>query len=142
VAFFSKINSKDLQQKNVVFQGIVLKHLFKYGRVHVCVNKETKQVHGAAIWHPPSLQKLNLLDVIRSGLLKMPLVMGLRNGLRFFATIEMAVSVRERYMKKRPHWFLINIAVSKSHRRQGIAKALMQPILGTSIDIPERLIDV
>ena len=101
------------------FMGATVRHCARYGRVRVAGD-----LAGAACWLAPGQTDLTVLRMVRSGMLAMPLQIGLdpfRRMLALTAPIEKA----HHRLVPGPHWYLQVLGTDPAHRGQGVGGALI-----------------
>src|SRR5262249_30395363 len=102
----------------------ILWDCFRHGEVYVPVSG-----WGAAAWLPPEKAFSTLSRQVRSGMLKLPLRFGLK-GFNRLVDYDAIAQKLHHELAAMPHWYLAAIGVEPEHQGQGVASALMQPILG------------
>jgi GNAT superfamily N-acetyltransferase len=95
----------------------------RYGEVYTTPNYE-----GAAIWLPPGQTRMTLWRILRVGMFTAPLWAPWPALRRLAVSGDYAASLHARCLTG-PHWYLSQIGVEPTARRQGIASRLIQPML-------------
>ncbi|MFQ4137736.1 GNAT family N-acetyltransferase [Nodosilinea sp. PGN35] len=85
---------------------------------------EAQAPKGVVIWMPPG-QSVGLIDMLRAGLYELPFRLPWQYLPRWQAAL--ALDHYHRQAMPQPHWYLMLLAVSPSHQRQGVGHQLMQP---------------
>lgn len=93
-----------------------------YGEAYMTPNAE-----GAAIWDVPG-HRLNPIGLLRTGIYKIPFILGLNGFKRMLSSIQ-AKDILRRRNAPAQHWYLAFLAVDPQFQQQGIGSALLQPIL-------------
>jgi ribosomal protein S18 acetylase RimI-like enzyme len=101
----------------------MLRYCFLYGTIHTLPSLE-----GAAFWLPPGQTELTIGRILRSGLIGMPLRMGLATYMRFSAYIDCSSELR-RQNSPDTYWYLWVLGVDLPHQGQGVGGKLIQPVL-------------
>ena len=103
--------------------GLNVRYGCRYGAVYV-----TPGYEGAAVWLPPGQTTMTLRRMLRAGMFAAPPRVRWPILRRLAATGNYATTLHERCAPG-PHWYLAQIGVEPSQRRQGIAARLLQPML-------------
>ena len=82
-----------------------------------------------ALWLPPNGYKISPWRMVRSGMLKAPLVFGLSAFGRFLNVMNHLEHLHDRDMGATPHWYLFVLGVDPSRQGQGVGGALIVPKL-------------
>ncbi len=96
---------------------------------HGLTNSDGETLKGVAIWMPPG-QSVGLVDMLRSGLYELPFRLPWQYLTRWQAAL--ALDHYHHQAMPMPHWYLMLLAVSPHHQRQGVGHQLMQPGLRES----------
>lgn len=78
---------------------------------------------------PPSHNRLNIWDYIRSGFFLCPWVMGLKSYNDMMNCEDFVANTQERLMGSRKRWYVWFVAVNPENSRHGIGKRLMKSML-------------
>jgi len=100
------------------------KYCCKCGQAYTTAGK----VEGAAFWIPPGRYPQNLVRMMLSGLMLVPL----RFGPAGFARLMSGIACYERLHKRDVpprHWYLSTLGVDPPRQGQGIGGALLRPVL-------------
>jgi len=100
------------------FMGVALTYALRHGEVWG--NEDASAV---AAWLPPD-KHLSTMDLLRAGMARLPLVVGLRGAARTMG----AMSATEPFHKqvKGPHWYLMMLATDPSRQGQGLGSQLTE----------------
>ena len=101
---------------------------FRWGEVYVPAGG-----FAAAAWLPPPYAYPTFLRQVRSGMIKLPLRFGLGGFTKLLAYDGIAHKLHHRHAPM-PHWYLLAIGVEPEHQGQGVAGAIMRPILERADD--------
>lgn len=83
---------------------------------------------GSALWLLPNQTDITPTRMLRSGMAALPMTIGLSAFRRFMHVVSYGDRVHSQIVRE-PHWYLLNLAVDPSRQRQGIASALIAPVL-------------
>lgn len=100
-----------------------LRYGVAYGVVHT-----TSSLAGTALWLTPEHPDLTLRGMLRSGMLLLPLTLGVAAFRRFVAFVSYGEAIHKRSIHE-PHWYLLNLGVDPDYQGRGIGSALLQPVL-------------
>jgi ribosomal protein S18 acetylase RimI-like enzyme len=93
-----------------------------YGLTHgeVWGNDDTSAV---AVWFPPGKTSLSIVGMLRAGLIRLPLKVGVRHSVRVLS----AISATEPFHKQveGPHWYLLALGTRPERQGQGLGSALV-----------------
>ena len=106
------------------FMEVWAQYCRKYGQVYTT----SGSVEGAALWIPPGKYPQNLVEMMVSGLMLVPL----RFGWSGFARVMASLSHHERLHKRDVpprHWYLSTLGVDPPSQGKGIGSALIRPVL-------------
>lgn len=113
-----------LQTFTVLFKAII-KYSLKYGEAHT-----TAPLEGAACWLSPGNTTVTLWRVLRAGMGFQRAVMKFpAKARRRFLKMMTHIDNTHKRVMTRDHWYLWALGVHPEHRRHGIGKALLQPVL-------------
>ncbi|MBC7810336.1 MAG: GNAT family N-acetyltransferase [Burkholderiales bacterium] len=110
------------QRFTKAFISLPLKYCFGYGAVHT-----TPAIEGAACWLRPG-EELSTVRMLRVGMIPMMIKLGWSGFQRMNKFIPVTEELHKEIMPK-PHWYLWALGVEPALHRQGIASALMHPVL-------------
>ena len=81
-----------------------------------------------AVWFPPGQTTLSTLGMLRAGMIRLPLQVGLRGSVRVLT----AIGATEPFHKQveGPHWYLLALGTRPERQGQGLGSALME--IGTA----------
>ncbi len=122
-AYWSPDESKRMARLTRFFHAM-FKHAHGRGQTYTTPGDPD----GVAVWFAPGGNHIPLWPMLMSGLLYAPFTFGwtgLRNYLAMSAVDE---RVQAQYMNS-PHWYLSQLCTDPSKQRQGIASALIRPVL-------------
>ncbi|MEX2599045.1 MAG: GNAT family N-acetyltransferase [Dehalococcoidia bacterium] len=94
----------------------------KEGKVEAVVQDS---VEGAALWLGPGKEKITLRTLARAGMLRAPLVFGVRPLARTLKVMGPTEKLHFETVPD-PHWYLLAIGVDPAHQGRGIAAALIK----------------
>jgi len=103
--------------------GGILADAFRRGEVYALEN-----CAGIACWLPPGCDVPNFWQQVRAGMLTIPLHFGPRGFARLVDYDNVARRLHHEHAPM-PHWYLAAIGVVPERQGQGIASALMRPML-------------
>ncbi len=106
-----------------VLNRVPLQYGIRYGRV-TAVNGGDAM----AIWIPPG-RPITISGMIRSGMLAVPLRLGIRPFARFVRANDIMGGLQARSVPE-PHWSLLIVAVDPDAQRRGLGSALVMEGLG------------
>jgi ribosomal protein S18 acetylase RimI-like enzyme len=109
--------------KTSFFMEILLWYGISYGRV-TTVNDS---INGAAIWLPPSSPMIRTRGMIRMGMLKAPLILGLDGFIKLIKTTHAWEELQKKEQKQ--HWYLMAVGVDPDHQGKGLGSRVLQPVL-------------
>lgn len=95
----------------------------RYGEVYA-----THDGAGVACWLPPGREHLTVLRQLRAGMLSVPFRFGPAGFRRLLAYDTLGRALHHE-LAPMPHWYLSAIGVEPERQGQGVATALIQPIL-------------
>jgi ribosomal protein S18 acetylase RimI-like enzyme len=95
----------------------------RYGEVYATGDRA-----GIACWLPPGREHLTLFRQLRAGMLSVPLRFGAAGFRRLLAYDTLGRALHHE-LAPMPHWYLSAIGVAPERQGQGVAAALLQPIL-------------
>lgn len=95
----------------------------RYGAVYA-----TRDRAGVACWLPPGRAHLTVFRQLRAGMLSVPLRFGPAGFRRLLAYDTLGRALHHE-LAPMPHWYLAAIGVAPERQGQGVAAALLQPIL-------------
>ena len=95
----------------------------RYGEVYA-----TRDRAGVACWLPPGREHLTVVRQLRAGMLSVPLRFG-PGGFRRLLAYDTLGRALHHELAPMPHWYLSAIGVEPERQGQGVAAALLQPIL-------------
>jgi ribosomal protein S18 acetylase RimI-like enzyme len=101
----------------------MLRYCFLYGIMHTLPSLE-----GTAWWLPPGQTEPTIGRILRSGLIGLPLRMGLATYVRFHAYMECSSELRRRNAPD-TYWYLWVLGVDPSFQGQGVGGRLIRPVL-------------
>jgi ribosomal protein S18 acetylase RimI-like enzyme len=87
----------------------------------------TSDFAGNALWLTPEQPDITPLGMARSGMLLLPLTIGVMAFRRFLTFTAYAETCHKQTMNE-PHWYLLNLGVDPTNHGRGIGSALMQPV--------------
>ena len=99
----------------------------RYGCLYGAVYR-TAGYEGAAIWLPPGRTRMTLPRILRAGMFTAPLWTPWRVLRRLAITGGHGAALQARCLSE-PHWYLSQLGVEPAKQRQGIASALLRPML-------------
>ena len=123
--FFTYVLPQTVQRDRSV--GWLFERLLKYGLTYGKVFT-TPALEGVAMWLGPYRIDLELAGIIQSGLFRLPFKMGWEAFRRSMALTQTANHIHHKLIID-PHWYLYELGVDPSHRREGVGSTLLQPIL-------------
>jgi ribosomal protein S18 acetylase RimI-like enzyme len=94
----------------------------RQGRIDAALTPDDQVIRGAALWVPPEGRSLDLPEMARVGLLRVPFRLGLRSFLR---TLEITGAWDRVHAQQPPHWYLMMIGVEPAYQGRGAGSALM-----------------
>jgi ribosomal protein S18 acetylase RimI-like enzyme len=106
------------------FMSVAARYGHMYGEVYTTADK----VEGGAIWLPPENFAMSPVRMVRSGMILMPLKLGLAAFGRFMNFSNHWEHLHKRDIP-RPHWYLWFVGVDPPRQGQGTGSALMQPVV-------------
>jgi ribosomal protein S18 acetylase RimI-like enzyme len=101
--------------------------LARYGRTYGTLETSGDPVNGLVVWLKPDSPIMRMTGMIHTGILRMPLVFGLRGTAKIMRITDMWKELQKKEPKR--HWYLLAIAVDPQYQRRGIGSALLQPVL-------------
>ncbi|MGL5940884.1 MAG: GNAT family N-acetyltransferase [Waterburya sp.] len=93
--------------------------------------REIKQM---AFWHSPNSGSINLMSMVKEGLLTMPFLFGWRTFKRVIEVTEEFDAIKDRVTAKNPVWHLNNMVVAKELRGSGIGSKVLKNQLESVVD--------
>ncbi|MBC8163790.1 MAG: GNAT family N-acetyltransferase [Roseiflexaceae bacterium] len=99
----------------------------RYGSLFGTVSTTTDNA-GSAIWLVPNQTTVTPVRMLRSGMAALPVTIGVAAFRRFLQVVDYGDRVHSEIVRE-PHWYLLNLAVDPPRQRQGIASALIAPVL-------------
>jgi ribosomal protein S18 acetylase RimI-like enzyme len=101
----------------------MLRYCALHGTMHTLPSLE-----GAACWLPPGRAELTIGGILRSGLIGLPLRMGLGAYVRFNDYVSRTNDFRRSHTPD-TYWYLWVLGVDPAHQGRGIGGRLMRPVL-------------
>ncbi|MBW6466722.1 MAG: GNAT family N-acetyltransferase [Brevefilum sp.] len=83
---------------------------------------------GVVVWLPPKSCWVSTKQLIKAGMLEMPIRMGFITCKRILANDQFIEEIRKKNAPKE-HWYLWAIGVDPAYKYQGIGSALIKPVL-------------
>lgn len=100
----------------------------KYCRKHGAAYTTAHRVEGAALWIAPGQYPQSRVGMLLSGLMLVPLKVGLVGFSRLISSLSSYERLHKRYVPPR-HWYLSVLGVDPPCQGQGIGSALIRPVL-------------
>ncbi len=97
---------------------VPLEYGLRYGRV-----TQTHDGRAVAIWIPPG-RTITVGGMVRSGMLALPLRIGMRAFVRFAGANERMARIHKKYVPE-PHWYLLIVGVDPELQGRGVGSALV-----------------
>lgn len=97
----------------------------------IVLAKNHGKVVGFSLWLPPGARWPSLLQELRAGFYRAPLVAGLAGTRRMLSFAAQETAITRQYAIEAQRWILDVIAVSASAQRQGLGGKLLAPMLDT-----------
>ena len=123
--FITYVLPQTVQRDRII--GWLFERLLMYGQTYGKVFT-TPALEGVAMWLGPDRTDLEWMGIIQSGLFWLPFQMGWEAFRRSMALTQTANRMHHKLITG-PHWYLYELGVDPSHRREGVGSALLQPIL-------------
>ena len=93
-----------------------------------------RQIKQMAFWHPPNSNSINLMSMVREGLLTMPFRFGWRIFQRVIDVTEEFDAIKDRITNRQPVWYLNNMVVAKELRGTGVGTRVLKRQLESVVD--------
>lgn len=108
----------------------LLRDGIRYGEVYA----PTSIIEGTAKWLPPRKEHMNIWRSLRSGALKMGMMVSKQRdervlSIRKISEITDHILKLHKQLVPRPHWYLSNIGVDTEYQGKGIGSKLIKPML-------------
>jgi len=101
----------------------------QYGRVWGYYTSSSSELQGVAVWQPPFFHGISFWNMMKVGMLNMPLKMGLKATFRFMGVVDAIERKHQETISNTPHWSLYHVGVLPEQQGQGIGTCLLQPIM-------------
>jgi ribosomal protein S18 acetylase RimI-like enzyme len=112
-------NAGDRSRALRLMNGVPLEYGLRYGRV-----TQARGGRAVAIWIPPR-RTITVGGMVRSGMLRLPLRIGLRAFVRFAGANAAMAHIHKTYVPD-PHWYLLIVGVDPELQGQGLGSALVE----------------
>lgn len=117
-------DSKFNEAKMISLFRFIVKAALKYKHVYAI----SPEMEGLVIWLPENVTHLSTFDFFTNGGIRIILRHGFRMPLGMMKYEQFAAQHHNQHIKK-PHWYLLALAVKKNHRKKGYSSMLMKPFL-------------
>lgn len=123
-------NPEERKRYSQVFWKFMIKDGIKYGEVY----SSTSKIEGVAKWLPPGKEHMGIWRTIRSGGIKMGIVLTKQKDERKLSPRKIEkitdniIRIHKELMKE-PHWYLACIGVDPDHQGKGYGSKLIKPML-------------
>lgn len=104
--------------------GPLVRYCLTHGEVTT-----TRDVTGAACWLGPGNTDMTPLQMLRGGMLAMPVQLGIAAFGRMIKITGHMEAAHKQHAAGQPHWYLLLLGVAPERQGRGIASALMAPVL-------------
>jgi ribosomal protein S18 acetylase RimI-like enzyme len=102
--------------------------MVRYGLVYGEVHATSAELEGVAVWLPAEYSHASLWRMARTGVLALPLTVGLGFFRRFSSYYEQIARFKDRHAR-RDHWYLQLLGVDPLQQRKGHASRLLAAML-------------